>query len=191
MKKILTLALMFMTICGAMAQEGVKKYEIKSGMLKTSTEVMGQLTETVMYFDNYGAQQVTKMNMEVPGMGEMEISTIAKDGKTWMVNHTMKQVQEIPDQGMTELNFTALTDEVIAEYKVKETGKETILGKECTIYTCEVVAQGQKASVTSWVYMGLPLKSVTSVAGMNVTVEAKEFLENILVLPQTFEVPTF
>lgn len=191
MKKILTLALMLMTVCGAMAQEGTKKYDIKSGMLKTTTEVMGQVTETVLYFDNYGAQEVTKVKMDVPGMGEMEISTIVKDGKTWVVNHTMKQVQEVPDQGMTDLNFTALTEEAIAEYKVKEAGKETVLGKECTKYTYEVVAQGQKASMTSWVYKGLPLKSVTALAGMEITMEAAEFLENIMVLPQTFEVPTF
>ena len=34
MKKLLTLALMLMVVCGAMAQEGTKKYAIKSGMAK-------------------------------------------------------------------------------------------------------------------------------------------------------------
>jgi len=191
MKKLFTLALMLTIVCGAMAQEGTKKYAVKSGMAKTTTEVMGQKQTVTLFFDNYGAQEITKTKSEIPGMGEIEIATIVKDGKAWMVNYTMKQVQEIPMDGQEEINFADLSEESKAKYNVQEVGTEEILGKTCTKYTYEADVQGQKAKGTAWVYKGFPLKSIIAVAGMEITTETTEFLEDILVLPQTFEVPKF
>lgn len=191
MKKMLTLALMLMVVCGAMAQEGPKKYGIKSGMAKTTTEVMGQKQEVTLYFDNYGARQCTKTKAEIPGMGSIEMATIVKDGKTWMVNYTMKQVQEIPAGAQEDIDFNNLGDEAKAKYKVQDLGTEEILGKTCRKYSYEADIQGQKAKGTAWVYEGLPLKSVVSVAGMEIKTDVTEFHENILVMPQTFDIPKF
>ncbi len=191
MKKILTITLMLSMVYSAMGQVSPKKYDIKSGMVKTSTEVMGQKTETTTYFDNYGAQEATKAKMNVPGFGEMETATIIKDGKAWMVNYTMKQVQELPLEAVTDINFVNPSEEAIKEYKLQEEGKETILGKECTKYTYEASAQGQTAKITAWIYKGIALKSVTTLAGMEITAEATGLLENIMVLPQTFDAPKF
>ena len=191
MKKLLTLALMLMVVCGAMAQEGTKKFAIKSGMAKTTTEVMGQTQQVTLYFDNYGALQCSKTKATVSGMGDLEMATNIKDGKTWMVNYTMKQVQEIPAEAQEDIDFNNLTEEIKTKYNVREAGTEEILGKTCTKYTYEAVIQGQKAKGSAWVYKGFPLKSVVSVAGMEIKSEVTEFLENILVMPQTFDVPKF
>ncbi len=191
MKKLLTLALMLMVVCGAMAQEGTKKFAIKSGMAKTTTEVMGQTQQVTLYFDNYGALQCSKTKATVPGMGDLEMATIIKDGKTWMVNYTMKQVQEIPAEAQEDIDFNNLTEEIKTKYNVREAGTEELLGKTCTKYTYEAVIQGQKAKGSAWVYKGFPLKSVVSVAGMEIKSEVTEFLESILVMPQTFDIPKF
>ncbi|MGX8707415.1 MAG: hypothetical protein ACSW72_01540, partial [Bacteroidales bacterium] len=127
----------------------------------------------------------------VPGMGDLEMATIIKDGKTWMVNYTMKQVQEIPAEAQEDIDFNNLTEEIKTKYNVREAGTEEILGKTCTKYTYEAVIQGQKAKGSAWVYKGFPLKSIVSVAGMEIKSEVTEFLENILVMPQTFDVPKF
>ena len=191
MKKILTLALMLSVVCSAMAQEGTKRYEIKSGMVKSVMDVMGQSTETTLYFDNYGEQQVTKAKVKVPGYGEIETATILRDGKGWVVNYAMEQVQELPASALGDVNLANPTDEEIKTYHIEEIGTETILGKECTKYSYEVTVQGQKAKGTAWVYKGFPLKSVVSVSGMEITTETVEFLENVSVMPQTFEIPKF
>ena len=191
MKKMFTLALMLMVVCGAMAQEGTKKFAIKSGMAKTTTEVMGQTQQVTLYFDNYGALQCSKTKASVQGMGDLEMATIIKDGKTWMVNYTMKQVQEIPAEAQEDIDFNNLTEEIKTKYNVREAGTEELLGKTCTKYTYEAVIQGQKAKGSAWVYKGFPLKSIVSVAGMEIKSEVTEFLENILVMPQTFDVPKF
>ena len=190
MKKILTLALMLTIVCGALAQEGPKKYGIKSGMAKTSTELMGQKQVVTLYFDNYGALQNSRTKTTMPGIGELDMATILKDGKTWMVNYTNKEVQERP-VAQDDINFNELTDEAKAKYNIKDLGKEKILGKECTKYSYEVTVQGQKAKGTAWVYKGFPLKSVVSVSGMEITTETVEFLENVSVMPQTFDIPKF
>ncbi len=191
MKKILTLALMLSVVCSALAQEGTKRYEIKSGMVKSVMDVMGQSTETTLYFDNYGEQQVTKAKVKVPGYGEIETATILKDGKGWVVNYAMEQVQELPASALGDVNLANPTDEEIKTYHIEEIGTETILGKECTKYRYEASAMGQTAKITAWVYKGIPLKSETSVSGMTITAEAVEFIENAMVLPQTFDVPKF
>lgn len=191
MKKILTLALMLMVVCGATAQEGPKKYGIKSGMAKTTTEVMGQVQQVTLYFDNYGALQCSKTKTEVPGMGDIEMATIVKDGKAWMVNYTMKQVQEIPAAAQEDIDFNNLTEEVKAKYNVQEAGTEKILGRNCIKYTYQADIQGHTAKGTAWVYQGFPLKSVVSVAGMEIKTEVTDFVENILVMPQTFDVPEY
>lgn len=173
----------------AVAQEAPKKYGIKSGIAKTVTEVMGQKVEATSYFDNYGAVTVSKTKTAVPGAGEMEIATIAKDGKTYMVNYTAKQVQEMPAQ--EEINYMNLTDEVIAKYKIKELGTEKVGDRECIKYTEEISQMGQKAVSTVWVWKGFPMKSIIEVAGMQIVAEVTEFTEDAFILPQTFEIPTF
>ena len=64
----------------AFAQEQTAKYEINSGIVKTVMDMMGQKVESTLYFDNYGAQEATVTKMATPA-GEMEVSTITKDGR--------------------------------------------------------------------------------------------------------------
>lgn len=188
MKKIFSvLALLALTVA-VLAQEPVKKFEIKSGIVKNVTEVMGQKMESTLYFDNYGAQQATTMKVATPA-GQVEITTIVKDGKTYVVNTTSKQVQEIPTQ--EEVNYLNLTDEIKAKFKVNEAGTETLDGKVCTKYTEVIEQNGQKVDATVWVWKGFPIKTELSVSGMKATTNAVEFNENAVVLPIVFEIPKF
>lgn len=189
MKKLTVLAVLLTVTFAAMAQEAPKKYGIKSGIARTVTEVMGQKMEAMAYFDDYGALEASKTKTSVPGMGEMEIATISKEGKMYMVNYTNEQVQEMPQQ--ETINYLNLTEDVIKKYKIQEVGKEMIGERECIKYTQEISQMGQTAAVTAWVYKGFTLKAVTKMGGMEVVVEVVEFTEDAYVLPQTFEVPSF
>lgn len=118
----------------------------------------------------------------------MEISTILRDGKTYMVNHSAKQVQEMPAQ--ESINYLDLTDEVIAKYKIKEVGNDVVAGKECVKYTLELSQMGQTAKLTVSVWNGIPMKTVTSAGGMDVTATVTELTEEE-VDASAFEVPSF
>ena len=104
----------------AQDNEPVKKYGFKSAIVKISTDMMGQKVESTAYIDEYGAKECQKMKLDLAGMGSMETGTISKDGKTWSVNYTMKQVQEVPINPEDQPNFNDLTDAAIEKFKIKE-----------------------------------------------------------------------
>ncbi|MBQ6254439.1 MAG: hypothetical protein IJK05_07310 [Bacteroidales bacterium] len=172
-------------------KEPVKKYGFKSAIIKLSSDVMGQAVESTVYIDDYGAKECQKVKVSIPGMGDIETATIAKDGKAWSVNYTMKQVQEVDMSASDKLNFLELTDEIRKKYNIQEAGVEKVLDLECQVYTLENEAQGVKAKIKGWIYKGMTLKSETEAAGMTITVTPVEFKENAVVLPQVFDVPKY
>lgn len=190
--KSLLFSLLMLVSFSAFAQEpaqNVKKYGFKSAIVKTVTDMMGQKIESLGYIDNYGALEIQKVAIDVPGMGKMETGVLNRDGKSWQINYTMKQIEESPVE--EQVNFLNLTDEDIKKYNIKEVGKETIMDKECTKYTMENEVQGIKAMVTSWVYKGLAVKTVSEVQGIKIEATVTEFQEDVMVLPQMFDIPKF
>ena len=180
-KKLIALVLLLASAAGvAMAQN---RYGIKSGILTQKSE-MG---ETTVYFDNYGALEAQKMKMDFMG-NSMEMTILRKDGKTYMINASEKQVQEM---GGNDINFLNLTDAVKSANKIKEAGKETILGKECTKYTLESSQMGMTMSQTVWVWQGLTLKSLTDGGQFQFGNEAVKLEENVTIPASTFEIPKF
>jgi hypothetical protein len=118
----------------------------------------------------------------------MEMTQINKDGKMYLVNKGDKSVQEMPAQ--ESINYLNLTDEAIKKFKVKETGKETVSGKECTVYTAEISQMGQTAKATVSVWNGFPMKSVIDAGGFGITQKIVEIKEGP-VDASLFEVPKF
>lgn len=183
MKKFLSIVCVLAIAISAFAQDG-KKFEIKSGIAKMVTEVMGQKIESTVYFDNYGALEASKMNAN-----GMEICTINKEGKTYMVNYTAKNVQTVPQQA--DINFLNLTEDVMKQYKIGMVGFEKVGERDCQKYTYETSVMGQTVKSTAWVWKGLTIKNVTEAGGVTVTITAAEIQENAEIDPAVFEVPTF
>ena len=179
----MTLCAVLLVAATAMAQEGTKLYGIKSGEIKTEMDMMGQTITNTTYFDDYGAKQATSMNM----MG-MEMTQINKDGKMFLVNKGEKSVQEMPAQ--QSINYLNLTEEAIAKNKIKEIGKETVAGKECTIYTAEISQMGQTAKATVSVWNGIAMKSTIDMGGFAISQKVVEVKE-CPVDASLFEVPKF
>ena len=63
-------------------------------------------------------------------------------------------------------------------------------GKECVKYTLELSQMGQTAKLTVSVWNGIPMKTVTSAGGMDVTATVTELTEEE-VDASAFEVPSF
>ena len=180
MKRILSICAVLLVAVTAMGQN---RYGIKSGSYKTEMDMMGQTITNTTYFDDYGAKEVTAMNM----MG-MEMTQLMKDGTMYLINKGEKSVQEMP--GRESINYLDLTDEVIAKNKIKEIGKETIAGKECAIYTAEISQMGQTAKATVSVWNGLVMKSSIDMGGFAMTQKVVEVNEGP-VDAALFEVPKF
>ena len=192
-KAILASLLMLVSL-GLFAQEEnapVKKYGFKSAIAKFATEVMGQAVESTIYIDEYGAKECQKAKVEVPGMGTMESGVISKEGKTWNVNYTMKQVQEVAINPGDQPNFLDLNEETRKKFKIEEVGQEKVLDYDCTVYTLVTTSGEISANAKLWVYKGLPMKTETEAMGMKVTNVVTEFKEDAMVLPQVFDVPKF
>ena len=181
MKRIFSFCAVLLVAVTAMAQNG--RYGIKSGSYKTSMDMMGNAIEQTVYFDDFGAKEATTMNM----MG-MEMTQITKDGTMYLVNKGEKSVQEMP--GRESVNFLNLTDEVIAKNKIKEAGKETVAGKECTIYNLEGSQMGQTVKMTVSVWNGFPMKTVINSDFGAFTTTVTEINEGP-VDAALFEVPKF
>ena len=183
MKKYMTVCAALLVAVVALAQAPAKKYGVKSATVKVVTEMMGEKTESTSYFEDFGAKELTQMEM----MG-MKMTQLSRDGKMYIINADQKQVQEMPAQ--ESVNYLDLTPEVIAKYKVKEVGKETVAGKECTKYTAEISQMGQTAKVEVSVWKGYAFKSKVDMGGFGITTEVKEFNEGP-VDANLFEVPKF
>ena len=185
-KKLITLVLLLASAAGLASAQN--RYGIKSGILTQKSE-MG---ETTIYFDNYGALEAQKMKMNFMG-NEMDMTILRKDGKTYMINASEKQVQEMPDGGMggNSINFLNLTDAVKSANKIKEAGKETILGKECTKYTMEASQMGMTMTQTVWVWEGIALKTLTDGGQFTFGNEAVKLEENVEIPASVFEIPKF
>ena len=184
MKKIFSLCAVLLVAVAAMAQNGTKYYGIKSGTIKVEMDMMGQTIPSTIYFDDYGAKQATSISM----MG-MEMTQINKDGKMYLVNKGEKSVQEMPQQ-QEQINYLNLTDEVKAKYKIKEVGKETVAGKECTTYTVEVSQMGQTVKTTVSVWNGIAMKTVADAGGFSMSQKVTEVKE-APVDAAIFEIPKF
>ena len=191
--KAILASLLMLVAVGLSAQENapVKKYGFKSAIAKFATEVMGQAVESTIFIDEYGAKECQKAKVEVPGMGTMESGVISKEGKTWNVNYTMKQVQEVAINPGDQPNFLDLNEETRKKFKIEEVGQEKVLDYDCTVYTLVTTSGEISANAKLWVYKGLPMKTETEAMGMKVTNVVTEFKEDAMVLPQVFDVPKF
>lgn len=189
MKRIFALAFTLVLTTALLAQEAPGKFEIKSGSVTTVTTITGKKTESVTYFDDYGNLQVGKSKTNVPGAGEIEVITVVRDGKQYISIPSMNQVQELPVSGQDAVNYLDLTDEVKAKYNIQELGKEKIGDKECTKYSLSIEQMGMKASATSWIWKGFPIKSVMTVMGIEMKNEIVNIDENAPVDPSMFVVP--
>ena len=183
MKKYMSVIAALLVAVVAFGQAPAKKYGVKSGTVTVINDMMGEKIENTSYFDDYGAKEVTEMSM----MG-MKMKQLSLDGKMYIINEEQKQVQEMPAQ--ESVNYLNLTPEVIAKYKVKEVGKETVAGKECIKYTAEISQMGQTAKAEVSVWQGYAMKSKIDMGGFGISTEVKEFKEGP-VDAKLFEVPKF
>lgn len=185
MKKLLIIAALLSFCIGAGAQE--KIYEVKSGKVTMEMEMMGQAMVQDIYFDDYGAKQVTVSNFQGQKMRILVI-----DGSNVMVNDADKSAVRMPAMGMgseNRINWLNLDEKTIKKNKIKEAGEEVVAGKTCKKYEYKVMMMGQPISATAWVYKGITLKTSTKTDFGEMGQTATKIEEDIKVDPTMFTIP--
>lgn len=186
MKKIITIIAFVLSGIGAQAQEEIRMYDVKSGIVTMEMDMMGRKVVQDIYFDDYGAKQAMVVEMRGQKMRGIEV-----DGEMVMINDAENTAVKMPSMGMTneKINFLDQSPKNIRRNKIKEIGKETLLDRECTIYTVAVFMMGNVVKQTVWVYKGITLKSsITTDWGEMVQV-ATSLVEDVEIPEKTFTVP--
>lgn len=186
MKKIITIIVFVLLGIGAQAQEEIRMYDVKSGIVTMEMDMMGRKVVQDIYFDDYGAKQAMIVEMRGQKMRGIEV-----DGEMVMINDAENTAVKMPSMGMTneKINFLDQSPKNIRRNKIKEIGKETLLDRECTIYTVAVFMMGNVVKQTVWVYKGITLKSsITTDWGEMVQV-ATSLVEDVEIPEKTFTVP--
>lgn len=185
MKKLLIITALLSFCIGAGAQE--KIYEVKSGKVTMEMEMMGQAMVQDIYFDDYGAKQVTASNFQGQKMRILVI-----DGSNVMVNDADKTAVRMPAMGPgaeNRINWLNLDEKTIKKNKIKEAGEEVVAGKTCKKYEYKVMMMGQPISATAWVYKGITLKTSTKTDFGDMGQTATKIEEDIKVDPAMFTIP--
>ncbi|MBO4268391.1 MAG: hypothetical protein J5869_03365, partial [Bacteroidaceae bacterium] len=173
MKKMFLAAALLAVVSLANAQAPANApYGVKSGVITMSMDMMGNEMITETYFDDYGLK--TAQVSEGGGFGMMgggqqgKTRTITdKDGAQIRINDAEKTATKFPAGGFgggfgggrNQINWNNLTDQVKKENNIKELGKETVAGKECTKYSMTMDMMGQSMEQTVWIYKGIMLKN--------------------------------
>lgn len=186
MKKIITIIAFVLLGIGAQAQEEIRMYDVKSGIVTMEMDMMGRKVVQDIYFDDYGAKQAMVVEMRGQKMRGIEV-----DGEMVMINDAENTAVKMPSMGMTneKINFLDQSPKNIRRNKIKEIGKETLLDRECTVYTVAVFMMGNVVKQTVWAYKGITLKSsITTDWGEMVQV-ATNLVEDVEIPEKTFTVP--
>ena len=200
MKKMFMAAALMAVVSLANAQAPADApYGVKSGVYTMSMAFGDNEMITEYYFDNYGLKtaQVSEGGFGMMGGGQQgKTRTITdKDGAQIQINDEAKTATKMPSfggmgfgGGRAQINWNKLTDEVKKANNIKELGKETIAGKECTKYSMTTEGFQGPQEQTVWIYKGIQLKNEMSSDFGTFGATCKKFEEKD-VPASMFEVP--
>lgn len=201
--------IIILTGCNSKAQNEVKRYEVKSGMIKYNTTNSGKMMGSVvkgkgtesLYFKNWGAvelkesqsTQTTTMNM----FGQRKEDTTSshtmnklENGESYSVDFDQKLIYANKDIAMNmiaafhpEGDVGEVGKGMLEGMGGEKIGHENMLGYDCEIWS---VAGGKQ-----WLYKGIMLKMEMTLMGITTTTVAQSAEFNISVADKHFLLPDF
>ena len=189
--------------------ENIKRFNVESGIISYSSSVSGNVSSSIttgsgtqqLYFKKWGALELTNEERT-----ETVVTTIPITGqvitKTNKIHNTTKIDNETIYTVDYEMNKIYTRQDPLIEfmrlnnYDALEAGKKMLIAQgakqldneEYEGYDCEVwTFLGTK----QWVYKGVTLKIVITLAGITIRTEATEIKFNVSVNDRYFELPDF
>ena len=174
---------------GDAAGEGARPFKVKSGIIESTLDLMGEQKQ-MTYFDDYGAKQSVVLTMDIMGTKSEKV-TINADG--WAIEYDpatktgTKMRMMTPAGGIAGVpSIDALSESMKERYKFKEIESRTIAGKEAKGFQMEAMGMPVKA----WTWEGIPLRAEVEMGkGKPMVTEVKKLEVDVPVPAERFAVP--
>mgnify|MGYP006935312574 CR=1 FL=1 len=209
MKKIsilFSLAIILVS-CSGNSQNTLKRYEVKSGIVKYTTTITGKVmgskisgsgTEN-LYFKNWGAielkEEQSSQTTTTKFFGKEKIETTSThvmkkidNGESYLADFDKKTIYATRDLGMdmmkqSNTNAAGAGKNMLESMGGKIVGNESVLGYNCDIWDISGAKQ--------WMYKGVVLKLDMTVLGIRTLTEATSAKLDVSVADTNFELPDF
>ncbi len=211
MKKLVIILSLFIAIasCNANAQNKLKRYDVKSGIVEYETTISGKMMGSTisgsgtekLFFKDLGALELKEIKLnqtttiKIFGKGKTETEnthTINKldNGVSYMVDFDKKQIYARRDlaMDMTKEYHSDADAGDVGENMLKSMGGEKIGTDKFLGYNCDLwkIPGGKQ-----WLYKGLMLKLEMKLLGITTITEATSAKFNINVADKFFDLPDF
>jgi hypothetical protein len=123
---------------------------------------MGGKMEMNVYFDDWGNKTCNETMGEIQGRKIRQV-TVTKDGYSWIYDLEQKMGRKMKSKG-DDFDFRNMSPDSLKAKGIKEIGKETVLGKECTVYSITPPAPKEQPKNAPnvngkfWIWNGFPMK---------------------------------
>ena len=209
MKKIniLLSLLIVLASCSGNSQNKLKRYEVKSAIVKYTTTISGKVlggkiagsgTEK-LYFKDWGALELKEVNSEqtttMKFFGKKKVETTSThtmtkldNGESYLADLNTKTIIANRDLGM-DLMKQSNKDageagmSMLESMGGKKVGTESVLGHSCEIW--DVMGAKQ------WLYKGVPLKMEVTMLGIKTITQATSAKFDVSVADANFKLPDF
>ncbi len=210
--KILTISIFLvfaLASCNGNAQNKLKRYDLKSGIVEYATTTNGKVMGSTingsgtekLFFKDWGAVELKESaltqttSMKLMGNASTETKethTMVKldNGESWSVDFNKKQIYASRDKAMDmvmanqpDADAGKAGESMLVSMGGKKTGSEQFRG-----YTCDVweIMGGKQ-----WIYKGLMLKIEMTVLGITTKTEATSVKLDVSVPDANFRLPDF
>ncbi|PKP00822.1 MAG: hypothetical protein CVU11_16940 [Bacteroidetes bacterium HGW-Bacteroidetes-6] len=167
-----------------------QKIGFKNGVVVYESTTLGIKQEITFWFDDFGNKTRTEIKSEMMGQKMHQLSfvldtiiynidMVAKEG-TW---------NKMELDSTEELNYRNISEADKQKYNIEELPEEKILGKECNVFKMQQVSDGQTIDMKVWIWDGIPMKTESTVSGIEVSMEAKSVKVNLVLPVGIFEIP--
>jgi hypothetical protein len=166
-------------------------FEVKSGVLESTTTGLGQQATETLYFDDFGRKQATFTTTKIDLGGVKSTSHTVRiqlpDGTSYDIDLDQKtgRKMKIPPEAAAAM-AAAMTAEVSKDVKVERLPDKQLLGRTCK----GVKAEGMGIPAKTWTWKGLPLLTEAALGGGSSLVTTATRLETDVAVPaEKFAVP--
>jgi hypothetical protein len=167
------------------------QFGFKTGVVVYTSSTMGFSQEITMWFDDFGRKTSTEIKSNMLGQRVHQMN-IVKDSVVYnvdMISKSGTMIKMRVDTMQENYNYRTLSKDEMSKHNITYTGDEDVLGKKCKVYEQKQNLNGQDIEMKVWIWEGIPLKSVSIVSGIQVTMDAVQFKVNIEIPEAKFDIP--
>ena len=205
--KILLSLLVVLASCSGNSQNKLKRYEVKSGIVKYTSTISGKVigskiagsgTEN-LYFKDWGALELKETTSEqtttMKFFGKEKVETTSThvinkldNGESYLANFDTKIITVSRDPMMdmmkqSNTNATEAGKNMLESMGGKIVGTESVLGHSCEVW--DVMGAKQ------WLYKGVMLKMEVTLLGVKTITQATSAKFDVSVADANFKLPDF